>query len=82
MHPDKCATPHAQLAFQRVQDAFELLKDKRTKCEYDDLLAQAAYAREHGTRPEPAPQQRDPWADDAARGGPRAARHRARKGKR
>jgi hypothetical protein len=26
VHPDKCASAHAQLAFQRVQDAFQLLK--------------------------------------------------------
>jgi hypothetical protein len=85
VHPDKCAAPHAQLAFQRVQDAFQLLKgalglcvvlrcaracletlaadamhhpsafrfgaaDKTSKREYDNLLAEAAYAREQAAQ--------------------------------
>jgi hypothetical protein len=26
VHPDKCSSPHAEAAFQRVQDGFMLLK--------------------------------------------------------
>lgn len=55
VHPDKCGTAHASAAFQRVQDAFQLLSDKGRRMDYDLLLSaettcaeeETAYAPRH-----------------------------------